>query len=165
MTRLFIQIKDGDPYEHPISEDNFRQAFPQIDVNDLPPEFAEFERVDVPVINVYEIYQGATYEWQDNKVKDVHHVRSMTDQEKLDLQNEIKERWKRDVGFFSWVFQEETCLFVPPSPRPADGKNYIWDESIQSWVDENEFNLLQQTYPNDGKKYRWDNITSSWIQK
>ena len=30
--RLFIQIRDGQPFEHPIIEDNFREAFPDIDI-------------------------------------------------------------------------------------------------------------------------------------
>ncbi len=46
--RLFIQIRDGQPYEHPIFEDNFIMAFPHIDVNNLPSEFALFERIENP---------------------------------------------------------------------------------------------------------------------
>jgi hypothetical protein len=42
---LYIQIRNGQPFEHPILGDNFRQAFPKIDVSNLPPEFAKFERI------------------------------------------------------------------------------------------------------------------------
>ena len=42
---LYIQIRNGQPFEHPIFGDNFRQAFPGIDVDNLPPEFAVFQRV------------------------------------------------------------------------------------------------------------------------
>ena len=79
---LFIQIRDGMPYEHPIMGDNFRQAFPHIDPNNLPPEFARFERVPMPVIGDFEVYEGTIYEWFDGIVKDVHHVRPMTDEER-----------------------------------------------------------------------------------
>ena len=41
--RLFIRIKDGQPFEHPIMEDNFKQAFPHIDIDNLPAEFMNYE--------------------------------------------------------------------------------------------------------------------------
>lgn len=89
MTKLFIQIRDGAPYEHPIFESNFREAFPHVDLNNLPSEFAVFERVPQPTINDYEVLEGVTYEWVDGVVKDVWHVRSMTDEEKTAYNNEI----------------------------------------------------------------------------
>jgi hypothetical protein len=33
----------------------------------------------------------------------------------------------------SWVLNEDTCLWEPPIPRPADQKIYDWDESSLSW--------------------------------
>ena len=42
---LFIRIVDGQPFEHPIFEDNFKQAFPDVDLNNLPSEFLKFVRV------------------------------------------------------------------------------------------------------------------------
>lgn len=79
---LYIQIRDGQPYEHPIMEDNFVAAFPNVDLVNLPPEFARFERVPQPVWGEYEVYEGARYEWVDGVVKDVHVVRPMTEQER-----------------------------------------------------------------------------------
>jgi hypothetical protein len=37
--------------------------------------------------------------------------------------------------FPSWVLNEQTCLWEPPTPMPNDGKMYIWDENTQSWVE------------------------------
>jgi hypothetical protein len=88
---LYIRIIDGQPFEHPIFGDNFRQAFPEVDVNNLPPEFARFERLEPPVLGVYEVYEGVTYEWVDGIVKDVHHVRPMTEEETVARQAEIAE--------------------------------------------------------------------------
>jgi hypothetical protein len=73
---LYIQIKDGVPFEHPILGENFRQAFPDIDTNSLPSNFAKFIRVPVPTLNEGEVYEGCTYEWDGDVVKDVHHIRS-----------------------------------------------------------------------------------------
>lgn len=37
--------------------------------------------------------------------------------------------------FNSWSLNEETCLWEPPVPFPADGKDYIWDEEKTAWVE------------------------------
>lgn len=80
---LYIQIRDGQPYEHPIFADNFRAAFPDVNTNDLPADrFAKFIRVDAPVPGTYEVYEGVTYQWFDGVVKDVHNVRPMTVEER-----------------------------------------------------------------------------------
>lgn len=129
---LFIRIKDGQPFEHPIFGDNFYQAFPHIDTNNLPKEFARFERVAQPNMGIYEVYEGVTYEWADGKVKDVHHVRQMTNEEKIALQEQTKLEW--DNYYPSWYFDEKLCAFKAPIPYPQDGNIYSWDESAKSWV-------------------------------
>lgn len=35
--------------------------------------------------------------------------------------------------FASWVLDEETCLWHPPTPMPEDGKRYKWNEEILNW--------------------------------
>ena len=130
---LFIRIKDGQPFEHPIMGDNFLQAFPDVDVNNLPQEFARFQRVEAPVPSVYEVYEGVTYEWVNGIVKDVHQIRPMTAQEKLEKQNLAKSEWVQN-GFASWTFNEDTCVFVPPVHYPDDGEVYQWNEETISWV-------------------------------
>ena len=35
----------------------------------------------------------------------------------------------------SWVLDEETCLWEAPTPRPTDGKSYIWDDETTSWTE------------------------------
>lgn len=79
---LYIQIRDGQPHEHPIFADNFREAFPDVDTENLPDTFAKFIRVDQPVPDTYEVYEGVSYQWVDGVVKDVHSVRAMTDEER-----------------------------------------------------------------------------------
>lgn len=37
--------------------------------------------------------------------------------------------------FPSWVLNESTCGWQPPTPYPTDGKRYRWDESITNWVE------------------------------
>lgn len=35
----------------------------------------------------------------------------------------------------SWLLEEETCQWIPPIAQPADGKFYVWDESITNWIE------------------------------
>lgn len=78
--KLFIRIVDGQPFEHPIFEDNFKEAFPEIDIENLPSEFAKFERIVMPSIKVFEIAE-LTYGWDGEVVKDIWNVRQMTPEE------------------------------------------------------------------------------------
>ena len=133
---LYIRIKDGQPVEHPILGDNFRQAFPDIDTNNLPPTFAGFTRIEAPLTGVYEVCDGCTYEWEGSKITEVHHVRNMNTAEKTAKQDEAKAIWAKN-GYASWVFNADTCSFDPPTPRPTDGKLYDWDEETTSWVEIN----------------------------
>jgi hypothetical protein len=135
--KLIIRIKNGQPYQHPMTEENFRQAFPHIDTNtdDLPEGFVWFERVDRPAIGVYEYYEGVSYEWRDGIVKDVHRARALTEEEIKAKQESVKESWaKNPYAFASWSFDEALCCFVPPAAYPTDGGMYQWDESTTSWV-------------------------------
>lgn len=37
--------------------------------------------------------------------------------------------------FNSWVLNENTCVWDPPTPMPSDGKLYRWDEDTLAWVE------------------------------
>ena len=134
--KLFIQLRDGQPFQHPILWDNFREAFPEVDAESLPSTFAQFVRVAAPVVGLYEVYEGVTYEWQGDVVTDVHHVRPMTPEEILQKQEAVEAHWAQ-YGFASWVFNETTCTYNPPVPYPEDGGIYVWDEDFTNWVTPN----------------------------
>jgi len=87
--RLFIQIKAGQPHEHPILEDNFRQAFPEIDVENLPPQFAEFVKTPRPIIPAHYTLDPELpeYVWDGNLITEHWSFRPMTEQELLE--NEV----------------------------------------------------------------------------
>lgn len=131
---LFIQIKEGQPFEHPILGENFRQVFPDIDPENLPPQFARFERVFRPIPKPYEKNHRVQYEWVGDIVKDVWYADEMTTEEKLAKQQEVKNEWSA-TGWSSWIFNESTCRFDPPVPYPNDGKHYHWQEETTSWVE------------------------------
>ena len=132
---LFIRIKDGQPFEHPIFVGNFRQAFPDVDTNNLPAEFARFVRVTAPAVGVYEKNQTVSYQLVNGVYTDVFSVEQMTSEEIAAKQQETKDAWAENNGFDSWVFNEATCAFKAPTPYPTDNKRYTWDESTTSWVE------------------------------
>jgi len=127
--RLFIQVNDGQPVGHPITEDNMRYAFPNVDLNKLPSNFSLFERVIKPRIGAYEVYEGVEYGLVDGVYKDVHKVRPMTDGEKQIVINEARS----NPPYASWIFNEEECRYYPPTPKPDDGKRYRWNEDTTTW--------------------------------
>lgn len=131
---LFIQVRDGQPYEHPIFSDNFREAFPHIDVNNLPPEFARFVRVTAPEPGVYEVYEGRSYQRDGDVFTDVHQVRPMTAEEKAAKQQAVKDEWAAIANTpSSWTFSEDLCRYVAPIPYPNDGQTYSWNEANLAW--------------------------------
>jgi len=133
--KLFIRIKDGQPFEHPIMEDNFRQAFPDVDTNNLPADFARFVRVAPPAIGPYEKNQTVVYQLVNGVYTDVFTCEQMTAQEISAKQQAVKDGWSDNNGFASWAFNETTCAFEAPTPYPNNGKRYIWNESTTSWVE------------------------------
>jgi hypothetical protein len=129
---LYIRIVDGKPFEHPIMGDNFRAAFPHIDVNNLPPEFMRFDKQDIE-IGVYEVFEQKPYfidgDFVKNGIK-----RPMTSEEKEKKINDLKAIWAI-IGYPSWVFNEATGEFEPPFPKPDQTRKYRWNEDIRNWVE------------------------------
>jgi hypothetical protein len=131
---LFIRIQNGQPFEHPILGDNFRQAFPDVDTNNLPAEFARFVRVQTPTLGVYEKNQTVSYQLVDGAYTDVFACEQMTAEEISAKQQAVKDAWAAN-GFASWTFNEATCAFEAPTPMPTDGKFYTWDEPTLAWAE------------------------------
>lgn len=131
---LFIRVKNGQAFEHPILGDNFRQAFPHVSTSNLPPEFARFERVPAPPVGVYEKFSAAYADRGDGIYHDVWTVTDITPEEKAAKQQTVKDAWAIG-GYSSWSFDEATCSFTPPVEMPPDGKLYRWDEETTSWIE------------------------------
>ncbi len=37
--------------------------------------------------------------------------------------------------FDSWVLDKDTCMWIPPVPKPEDDKYYVWNEETISWIE------------------------------
>ena len=108
---LFIQIRDGQPYEHPIIGGNFRSAFPSIDPDNLPASFARFVRSDPPTVDgVYRVVVGS-YVWDQDIVRDNWIIRDMTSEEREAKIEHAKAN--KPIGDF-WLFNEDTCEWYDP---------------------------------------------------
>jgi len=132
---LYIRIVNGQPFEHPILEDNFRQAFPDVDINNLPPEFARFKRVLPPMPSPYQKNLTVSYQLIDGVYTDVFSFEQMTAEEISVRQQAERNRWTAMNGFASWVLNETICVFEAPTPKPNDGKSYFWNEEQLTWVE------------------------------
>lgn len=169
--RMFIRVKNGAAFEHPIAEDNFLQAFPNVDPKNLPPDFARFIRVDRPSLGLFEVYEGVTYEWNGYAYKDEHAVRPMTAKEKTETIEKIKATPPGE----GWVFDEESLKWS--LPIPTEGGPWRYDVRTQNFVHVpeppypswglSETGLLRWVppipRPQDGQRYRWDEPTLSWV--
>ena len=47
--------------------------------------------------------------------------------------------------FNSWILNEDTCYWEPPTPKPTDGQAWYWDEDTLSWK---VFIMEEQPEPN-----------------
>ena len=135
MMKLYIQIENGQPVNHPALEENLMQAF-----NVIPDNWIAFERIERPQIGVYDLFDQDYPEYQlvDGIYKDVWLIRPMNELEKTAKQQVVKDRWDslpNRENFTAWVFDEVTCSYIPPVPRPDDGKLYKWDGTVNNLVE------------------------------
>ena len=152
---LYIETENGVTKNHPAFEDNLIQAFGAV-----PTQWEAFIRVERPVATIYQVFDSEkpTYQKIDGVWTDVWSLRDMTAEEKSAKQQAEKDNWSalpnRD-NFTAWTFDEATCAYAPPTPRPTDG-NYFWQGTTNSWV-------IRPPYPDDGKQYKLDIPTATWV--
>ena len=155
---LYIQVENGQTVNHPAFEDNLIQAF-----GSVPANWEPFIRVERPVPGVYEVLESdmPTYQKVDGTWTDVWSVRPMTDAEKAAKQQAVKDAWaarEQAANWSAWTFNEATCEYDPPTPRPApvEGKIVFWCGADNAWKD-------APAYPQDGKQYKFDFFAWAWI--
>ena len=136
MEKLYIKVDENNNFvDHPHFESNLRQLYPKHDFSSgAPSGWMVFERVAPPNIGTYQKFDetkgsniaiafdhnGLEYKIVDGVYKDVWHVKDMTDAEKLEKQNDVKNKWAEFIAtdeganFSDYVFDEATCQFVAP---------------------------------------------------
>jgi hypothetical protein len=133
--KLYIETENGITKNHPAFEENLLQAFGVI-----PLHWENFLRVNRPILAAYQTLEKQEPEYQliDGVWTDVWVLRDMTADEVDVKQQEIKDAWAllpNRENFTAWIFDEATCSYIPPVPRPNDGKLYRWDGTVNNWVE------------------------------
>jgi len=156
---LYIETENGQCKNHPAFEDNLLQAFGQI-----PAHWEPFVRVPRPELGVYEVLDSPepTYQKVNNAWTDVWALRPMTDAEKTAKQQAAKDAWAarpQAENWSAWTFNEATCQYEPPIPRPepVDGKIVFWCGADSNWKE-------APAYPTDGKQYKFDFLAWAWVE-
>ena len=49
------------------------------------------------------------------------------------LYDSVRDAFIPPKPFESWMLNEDTCLWDPPTPYPTDGKRYNWIEEDLNW--------------------------------
>jgi hypothetical protein len=145
---LHIETENGQAKNHPAFEDNLIEAF-----GSIPENWEPFARVERPVPDAHQVLvsEQPSYEKVNGVWTDVWAIRDMTEEEKTIKQQEleaatvagkpavqqaVKDFWAtlpNRENFSAWTFDEETCQYLPPTPRPTEG-DFRWDGATNSWV-------------------------------
>ncbi len=159
MIKLYIQVKDGVPINHPAYTENLLYS-----LGEIPSDWEPFIRVKRPELGVYEILEDEqpTYQRVNGVWTDVWFVRPMTNAEKLAAQQAVKDFWATRPyasNWSAWTFDENTCGFVPPIPRPppVEGKKVFWCGAENNWKE-------APPLPNDGKLYKFNFYDWQWVE-
>ena len=131
---LFIRIKDGEPFEHPIMGENFRQAFPGVEIDNLPPGYMRFVSKKPPTLGPYQRNLRCRYVIAGEYCTEEFVWDELTAEERLAQQDAIKAEWASQQNYASWWFDEITCRFMPPTPIPDETLPYVGRESDKTWV-------------------------------
>lgn len=162
---LYIETdSSGNPINHPAFEDNLIQAFGKV-----PDHWEPFIRTDRPVPSVYQVFDSnePTYQKINGVWADVWALRDMTDAEKNAKQQAVQDAWAarpQAQNWSAWVFNEATCQYDPPIPRPEvdqtkldQGIFTFWCGADNNWKD-------TPVRPNDEKQYKFDFIAWNWVE-
>jgi hypothetical protein len=160
----YIEVKNGQPVNHPALEKNLLEAF-----GEIPSNWEPFTRVENRPLGEFEKFDdpAVTYEKVNGVWTDVFHIIPMSveektakeqakKQEEIDEYKTLWEKLPQRWNFSAWVFNEATIQYDPPVPRPT-GRNVFWHGAVNAWVDAPQ-------KPNDGKAYRMDFETLSWVE-
>lgn len=134
--KLYIQVQDGRPVGHPATEENLREAFPGINLDDPACGFEEFRRVPPPPCGLHHVLEDMVYMKVGGVYIDVYPIRNMTPSELAEWKARARKQWIDDGQPASWTLDEQTLQFVPPVPMPNDRTRlWAWDEPSLSWID------------------------------
>lgn len=161
--KLYIQVQNGEPINHPAFEDNLVQVF-----NEIPTDWEEFVRLDRPTLSAYEVMVSElpTYSKVDGIWTDVWSIRNMTAEEIVVKQQEVKEAWaalEQAENWSAWTFDAATNKYVPPIPRPEVDQTKIDAGILTMWCGAEGKWKDAPSRPFDDSQYKFDFIAWDWV--
>lgn len=159
--KIYIQIENGQPINHPAFEDNLVQAFGKI-----PANWELFTRVERPVLGVYQLLDSdeAVYAKVGGEWTDVWSVRDMTAEEKTAKQQAVINAFNnRDQAenWSAWALDESTCAMQPPIPRPEPDQVKLNQRIMTFWCGA-DANWKDTPVRPEGD-YKFDFIAWQWV--
>lgn len=159
---LYIQVENGQAINHPAFENNLIQAFGKIPINWEP-----FVRVERPMPGIYEVLDSdkAIYQKVNGVWTDVWSLRSMTQSEKDAQQQAVKDAWaarEQAANWSAWIFNEATCEFDPPIPRPPPDPTKLRQKIMTFWCGAD--NNWKDTPLRPEGNYKFDFFAWTWVE-
>jgi hypothetical protein len=128
---LFIELRDGVPYGHPVVEDNFKEVYPDIDTQNLPSNFAKFIRTPPPSnVGMFNV-EESTYQIVDGVVTDVWTIRPLEGEQYETRLSMFRASITQFVEDEKIITQGKIAGITDPAIKAA-WENYL--TQLNSWV-------------------------------
>jgi hypothetical protein len=134
---LFIQIKDGQPFEHPIPDWNLEVHYPDLDHLNPPEGFARFVRVDHPKSYTHNV-TGVKYVLSEELTKELgtptytdEYILEPMSPEELELAQEIKKAREIVESPEAWLSKY--------TKEDEEGNVLFGDPDSGTWIKGNEY--------------------------
>lgn len=160
---LLIRLENGEPVDHPISEENLRHFIPDLDYENPPEGYAKFIRKPYPILSPYERLESIEYVidsdfWPSNipVYTDKFNIRELTEEELIELADEMtkakNEKMQKDSN--------------APYPAPNDGNLYVWSSQLNKWIlKPDNFDEVVSKFAEELSKLGLVNLTPDELQK
>lgn len=128
--QLFIQVVNGEPFEHPMALENLQQLIPGFDPENPPEGFVRFERVECPRVATPFEREISSYKLVDGVFKDVWEVVPLTEEEKAAKKQELTDRIFAIIEMRK-KFAED-MIANGPEDNKANWQGYL--QKLNDWV-------------------------------
>jgi hypothetical protein len=128
---FYIKLENGEPVDFPISEQNLKMTYPELDPTNPPEGFARVIRERIPESNDPQIFETVSYELNEyytriNNTKTYSEVYRLSNFIPETSSEEIENHRKARPDQENWIYDEKIKSLIPPVPKPDNYENYVW---------------------------------------
>ena len=136
---LLIKMENGQPIDHPIMEDNARQAWTELDFNNLPEWLSRFRRRAQPSpeempVGIFQRAKCTYVIASDGVVEDSWSVEDMTAEEQQVLTRQRRAQLRTDIAASIEIAQTRAAEEGIPAEAVTAWNNYV--ATLQAVTDE-----------------------------